>query len=84
MLFLKYLLMWGGIGMMAVAAGILIHDFWLELRYRQAQAEAGPEPLPPVPQVRWRTTLALALLAWGRSFWRWASSWCPAAWRGFA
>jgi regulator of protease activity HflC (stomatin/prohibitin superfamily) len=26
---------------------------------------AGAGPLPPVPQVRWRSSLALALLAWG-------------------
>ena len=65
MLFLKYLLMWGGIGMMAVAAGILGYDLYLEMRYRGAVAAGGPGPLPAVPQVRWRSTLALALLAWG-------------------
>ncbi len=65
MLFLKYLLMWGGIGMMAVAAGILGYDLYLEMRYRGAVAAGGPGPLPAVPQVRWRSALALALLAWG-------------------
>jgi regulator of protease activity HflC (stomatin/prohibitin superfamily) len=39
--------------MIAVAAGIL------------ALAVAGAGPLPPVPQIRWRSSLALALLAWG-------------------
>jgi regulator of protease activity HflC (stomatin/prohibitin superfamily) len=65
MLFLKYLLMWGGIGMIAVAAGILAYDIYLEMKYRQALAAAGAGPLPPVPQIRWRTSLALVLLAWG-------------------
>jgi regulator of protease activity HflC (stomatin/prohibitin superfamily) len=65
MLFLKYMLMWGGIGMIAVAAAILAHDLYLDLRYRQALAEAGPEPLPPVQRIRWRGSLGLALLAWG-------------------
>jgi regulator of protease activity HflC (stomatin/prohibitin superfamily) len=65
MLFLKYLLMLGGIGMIAVAAGILAYDIYLEMRYRQALAVAGAGPLPPVPQMRWRSSLALALLAWG-------------------
>ena len=65
MLFLKYLLMWGGIGMIAVAAGILAYDIYLEMKYRQAAAAAGAGPLPPMPQIRWRTSLALVLLAWG-------------------
>ena len=65
MLLLKYLLMWGGIGMMLSAAGILLYDLYLEMQYRQARAAGGPDPLPPVPQVRWRGALALALLGWG-------------------
>ena len=65
MLWLKYLLMGGGIAMIALAASILAYDFYLEMKYRQALASAGAGPLPSVPQVRWRTSLALALLAWG-------------------
>jgi len=65
MLFLKYLLTWGGVGMMLAAAGILVYDLYREMQYRQAVATGGPNPLPPVPQVRWRGALALALLAWG-------------------
>jgi regulator of protease activity HflC (stomatin/prohibitin superfamily) len=65
MLFLKYLLMSSGLGMIAVAAGILAHDVYLEVKYRQALAMAGVGPLPPLPQMRWRTSLALLLLAWG-------------------
>jgi len=65
MLFLKYSLMWGGIGMIAVAAGILGYDIYLEMRYRKALATPGASLLPPAPPIRWRTSLALAFLAWG-------------------
>jgi regulator of protease activity HflC (stomatin/prohibitin superfamily) len=65
MLFLKYLLTWGGIAMIAMAAGILGYDLWLGLRLRLRLAEGGTEPLPPAPHVRWRGALGLALLAWG-------------------
>ena len=63
MLFLKYLLMMGGIGMIVVAAGILSYDLSLEIRYRRMVA-AGTTPLPPVPTFRWRTAVAFAMLAW--------------------
>jgi regulator of protease activity HflC (stomatin/prohibitin superfamily) len=65
MLFLKYSLMWGGIGMIAVAAGILGYDIYLEMRYRKALVTPGASLLPPAPPLRWRTSLALAFLAWG-------------------
>ena len=65
MLFLKYSLMWGGIGMIAVAVGILSYDIYLEMRYRKALATPGASLLPPAPPIRWKTTLALAFLAWG-------------------
>jgi regulator of protease activity HflC (stomatin/prohibitin superfamily) len=65
MLFLKYLLISGGIAMMVVAAGILIHDLYLEMQYKNAVAKGGTELLPPSPHVRWRASLALVLLAWG-------------------
>lgn len=65
MLFLKYLLMWGGIGMILAAAGMLTYDLYLERLYRRARAAAGPGPLPAPPFIRWRGTLALGLAAWG-------------------
>jgi regulator of protease activity HflC (stomatin/prohibitin superfamily) len=65
MLFAKYLLMWGGIGMIVVAARILAYDLYLEMKYRQALAVASAGPLPAVPRVRWRSSFALVLLAWG-------------------
>ena len=65
MLFLKYSLVWGGIGMILIAVAMLTYDLYLTMQYRRAQAAASPEPLPPLPQIRWRSALALALLAWG-------------------
>jgi regulator of protease activity HflC (stomatin/prohibitin superfamily) len=64
MLFFKYLLMSGGIGMIVLAAGILSYDWYLELQYRSALASAGGS-LPPLPHMRWRGAIALALLSWG-------------------
>jgi regulator of protease activity HflC (stomatin/prohibitin superfamily) len=64
MLFLKYLLTSGGIAMMVIAAGILAYDFYLEIKYRQTQAIPEATRVP-APHIRWRASLALALLAWG-------------------
>src|SRR3954464_14870278 len=64
MLFLKYLLLWGGIGMIAVAIGILARDFYFGLEYRRS-LRAGTTPAPANPEIRWRASIALALLAWG-------------------
>jgi len=65
MVFLRYLLTWGGIAMIAVAAGILIYDLYRELQYKRMLAAGGTGSLPPQPTVRWKISLALALLAWG-------------------
>jgi len=63
MLFLKYLLLTGGVGMILIALGILAYDLTMELQYRRAMA-GGVAPLPAIPKLRWRTTMALAMLAW--------------------
>jgi len=65
MLALKYLLMCGGLGMILVAVGILGYDLYGELLYRRAMATPGLTPIPAEPEWRWRTSLALGLLAWG-------------------
>ncbi len=62
MLFLKYLLLWGGIGMIAAAIGLLTRDFYLELKYRQALA-TGTTPSPEKPPIHWRGAITLAVLA---------------------
>src|SRR6266576_3929138 len=64
MLFIKYLLMTGGIGMILIALGILAHDLTMELQYRRAMAAGEAAPLPAIPKLRWRTAMALAMLAW--------------------
>src|SRR5271166_4023933 len=65
MLALRYLLITGGLGMILAAVSILGYDLYRELMYRRALATPGEGPVPPLPQWRWRTSLALALLAWG-------------------
>jgi regulator of protease activity HflC (stomatin/prohibitin superfamily) len=65
MLALRYLLMCGGLGMILVAVGILGYDMYRELLYRKAMATPGVTPIPAEPEWRWRTTIALGLLAWG-------------------
>src|ERR1700726_912723 len=65
MLALKWVLMGGGLGMILVAVSILGYDLYRELLYRRALAIPGAGTLPPLPQWRWRTSVALALLAWG-------------------
>src|SRR3954447_15504524 len=64
MLFLKYLLLWGGIGMIVAAIAILVRDLYFEMKYHQSLA-AGTTPANARPEIHWRNSLALALLAWG-------------------
>jgi len=65
MLALKYLLIAGGLGMIVVAVSILAYDIYREMLYRRALAAPDAGLVPAIPQLRWRTSLALALLAWG-------------------
>jgi hypothetical protein len=65
MLALKYLLIVGGLGMILVAVSILAYDLYREMLHRRALAVTGTGAVEPHPQLRWRTSLALALLAWG-------------------
>jgi hypothetical protein len=64
MLALKYLLITGGVGMMIAAVCILTYDLYREMLYRRLlETPGGPVGAAPVV-VRWRTSLALAMLAW--------------------
>lgn len=63
MLFLRYLLMMGGVGMILVAVGILTYDLARQIQDRK-QVDDPSVPSRPRPVFRWRTTLALGLLAW--------------------
>jgi regulator of protease activity HflC (stomatin/prohibitin superfamily) len=64
MIALKYLLISGGLGMILLAVSILAYDSYREILYRQAVKNSDAGAVPPA-QLRWRTSLALALLAWG-------------------
>lgn len=65
MLALKYLLISGGLGMILAALSILGYDLYRELMYRKALATPDAGSTPTVPHWRWRTSVALAMLAWG-------------------
>ena len=65
MLFLKYLLLGIGITMFVIAAGILSYDAYLLILYRRSRQQAEPGSAPGnAPIVRWRTSVAFAMLAW--------------------
>jgi regulator of protease activity HflC (stomatin/prohibitin superfamily) len=65
MLALKYLLVTGGLGMIFAAVCILTYDLYREMLYRRAMETPGGTPAAAPVVVRWRTSLALAMLAWG-------------------
>ena len=65
MLALKYLLITCGVGMMIAAVCILTYDLYREMLYRRLlETPGGAASAAPVI-VRWRTSLALVMLAWG-------------------
>ncbi|MGB2604648.1 MAG: SPFH domain-containing protein [Candidatus Sulfotelmatobacter sp.] len=65
MLALKYLLIAVGLGMMVAAVFILAYDFYREILYRRMLAKPEAAAVAAPPALRWRTSLALAMLAWG-------------------
>jgi hypothetical protein len=66
MLLLKYLLLYVGISMFVIAAGILSYDAYLLIAWQRRRLDPDPESgaLGPAPGLRWRTSVALVLLAW--------------------
>jgi hypothetical protein len=62
MLFHRYMLLVVGLGMFMVALAVVVNDAWLLLRYRRRIGK-GAVALEPEP-IRWRTTIALACVAW--------------------
>jgi regulator of protease activity HflC (stomatin/prohibitin superfamily) len=65
MLYLKYLLVAAGIAMFVIAAGILSYDAYLFFVYRRRLAlPEGAAAAGSQPPVRWRTAVALVMLAW--------------------
>jgi regulator of protease activity HflC (stomatin/prohibitin superfamily) len=64
MLLLKYLLLSAGIAMFVIAAGILTYDAYLLLAWQRRRWNLDPSAAPGlVPTVRWRTPVALVMLA---------------------
>jgi hypothetical protein len=81
MLALRYLLITCGVGMMIAAVCILTYDLYREMLYRRLlQTPGGAVGAVPVT-LRWRTSLALGMLAWGPLLWLSALWWCRAGWR---
>jgi regulator of protease activity HflC (stomatin/prohibitin superfamily) len=65
MLALRYLLIIGGLAMMIAAVCILTYDLYREMLYRRAMETPGGAVTAAPVVVRWRTSLALVMLAWG-------------------
>ena len=65
MILLKYLLLLGGVGMIAAAIAMLSRDVFLLIRHKQSIPAEGAAPLTEAPVVGWRVPVALALPAWG-------------------
>ena len=68
MLFVKYLLITGGFGLLLTAAGILVWDLYLIFRPRPLsiagdEVELRPAGLIPLSSLRWRTAAQLAVIA---------------------
>jgi len=51
MVFLRYVLLWGGAGMIAAAVAILARDFYLAAKHKQALATAATAPVPDAPEI---------------------------------
>lgn len=64
MIFLRYLLLWGGVAMIAVAIVLLSRDLYQLLKHTQSRSVEGAAPSGPAPAVNWKTPLVFALTAW--------------------
>jgi regulator of protease activity HflC (stomatin/prohibitin superfamily) len=66
MLLLKYLLVSAGIAMFVIAAGVLSYDAYLLVAWQRRRLHPDPEAgtLGIAPAIRWRTSVALVMLAW--------------------
>jgi regulator of protease activity HflC (stomatin/prohibitin superfamily) len=64
MLAMRFLLITGGVGMMIAAVCILTYDLYRELLYRRMLSTPGGALAAAPVSIRWRTTLALGMLAW--------------------
>ncbi len=65
MLALKYLLITCGAGMVAAALGLLAYDIYLSAWRRLRNGSNEGVSVAPRGMVRWRTSIAIGLFAWG-------------------
>jgi regulator of protease activity HflC (stomatin/prohibitin superfamily) len=63
MLAVKYIMLVGGLGLFAIALGLVLYDLYIVFSYRRAVA-AGSTTAKEPEQVRWRMTAALIAVAW--------------------
>src|SRR5512146_1469039 len=63
MLAFKYLLLTGAIGLFLAAAAVVVYDLFLAVQHRRAVLAGAAERTQPGP-IRWRTTMALVVVAW--------------------
>jgi regulator of protease activity HflC (stomatin/prohibitin superfamily) len=64
MIFLKYLLEWGGIAMIAAAIAIIARDLYLQFEHKKKTTTDGATPVGPAPRSHWRGAIGLAVAAW--------------------
>src|ERR1700730_4528480 len=66
MLLLKYLLLIAGVAMFVIAAGILTYDAYVLIAWQRRRLNLDPAAGAPgpAPALRWRTSVAFAMLAW--------------------
>jgi regulator of protease activity HflC (stomatin/prohibitin superfamily) len=64
MIFIKYLLQWGGIAMLAAAVALLAYDLYLFFQATRKKETDPATPAPPMPAIRWRVPASLFALAW--------------------
>jgi regulator of protease activity HflC (stomatin/prohibitin superfamily) len=64
MVFLKYLLLLVGTGMIAAAVAIVSRDLYRISKHKPLLTTPDPR-IPTAPEAHWRAVVALAVLAWG-------------------
>jgi regulator of protease activity HflC (stomatin/prohibitin superfamily) len=64
MIFIKYLLQWGGTAMLVAAVALLAYDLYLFFQATRKKETDPATPALPMPAIRWRVPASLYALAW--------------------
>ena len=64
MIFIKYLLQWGGTAMLVAAVALLACDLYLYFQASRKKETDPATPALPMPAIRWRVPASLFALAW--------------------